>query len=96
MDKAHQASTLLLICLLGTYMMIVLGWSPPTSAFQAVLIGAAWMLLTVLFEAGLGRYRGVSWQTMLAEYNLLEGKLWILVPVSILLMPPAFYFFTAR
>ncbi|HEY1023303.1 MAG TPA: hypothetical protein VGE06_13375 [Flavisolibacter sp.] len=53
------------------------------------------MLLTLLFEFGFGRYQGIYWQTMLAEYNLLKGKLWVLVPACLLLTPIAFYFLTA-
>ncbi|HEV7332833.1 MAG TPA: hypothetical protein VGN63_17470 [Flavisolibacter sp.] len=93
--KAHQVSTLTLLCLLGMYMVVFLRWSPPASAMQAVFIGSAWMFLTLLFEFGFGRYRGNSWQSMLAEYNLLEGKLWVLVPASILLIPLAYYYFAS-
>ena len=92
--KAHQVSTFLLICLLGVYSFSFLRWFPPASTGSAFLIGSLWMVLTVLFELSFGRYRGISWQAMLQEYNFIQGKLWVLVPVSILLFPVAFYFIT--
>lgn len=91
-EKAHRISTLLLICLLGIYSFSFLHWYPPASAGSAFLTGSLWMVLTVLFEVSFGRYRGISWQAMLQEYDLSKGKLWALVPVSILLFPVAFYF----
>jgi hypothetical protein len=95
-EKAHQVSTLLLVGLLVVYMVFFLLEFPPQSFSQAITIGAGWMLLTLLFEFGFGRYRGIPWQTMFAEYNLLKGKLWALVPASLLLVPVVFYFFTAN
>lgn len=94
-EKAHQVSTLLLVGLLVSYMIFFLRTCSPLTLSSAITIGAGWMLLTLLFEFGFGRYRGIGWQTMFAEYNLLEGKLWALVPVSLLLTPLAFYFLTA-
>ena len=94
-EKAHQVSALLLVGLLVSYMIFFLRTCSPLTLSSAITIGAGWMLLTLLFEFGFGRYRGIGWQTMFAEYNLLEGKLWALVPVSLLLTPLAFYFLTA-
>ncbi|NTS40318.1 hypothetical protein HRG84_05320 [Flavisolibacter sp. BT320] len=91
LEKAHQVSTLLLISLLGMYSFLFVRWYPPASAGKALLTGAAWVVLTLLFEVGFGRYRGISWQTMLQEYNLFKGKLWALVPLSILLLPLLFF-----
>ncbi|RYZ55539.1 MAG: hypothetical protein EOO14_13150 [Chitinophagaceae bacterium] len=92
LEKAHQFSTLLLISLLGIYSFLFVTWYPPASAGKALLTGAIWMVLTLFFEASFGRYRGVSWQALLQEYNLFKGKLWALVPLSILLFPLLFYF----
>jgi hypothetical protein len=94
-EKAQQVSTLLLLCLLGVYMVLIMRWLPPASLLHAFFIGLSWAFLTLVFEFGFGRYRGISWQTMLAEYNLLEGKLWALVPICLLLAPVAIYYITA-
>ncbi|MBB1282769.1 hypothetical protein HRH25_00165 [Flavisolibacter sp. BT320] len=94
-EKAQQVSTMLLLCLLVVYMVLIMRWFPPASPLYAFIIGLSWAFLTLVFEVGFGRYRGISWQTMLAEYNLLEGKLWALVPISLLLAPVVIYYITA-
>ena len=62
-------------------------WIPPASARQALLIGLFWLALTLLFEFGFGRYRGNSWEKLLADYNLLEGRLWLLIPAWVAMAP---------
>ena len=45
-----------------------------------LLIGALWLTLTVVFEFGFGHYViGHSWRYLLADYNILKGRLWSLV-----------------
>jgi len=45
-----------------------------------LLIGALWLTLTVAFEFGFGHYvMGHSWRYLLADYNILKGRLWSLV-----------------
>ncbi len=45
-----------------------------------LLIGALWLTLTVVFEFGFGHYvMGHSWRYLLADYNILKGRLWSLV-----------------
>ena len=45
-----------------------------------LLIGALWLTLTVVFEFGFGHYvMGHSWEYLLADYNILKGRLWSLV-----------------
>jgi hypothetical protein len=56
-----------------------------------VLLGVFLTVLTVFFEFGLGLSRGMSWQAMLADYNLLKGRIWILIPLSELLAPYLMY-----
>jgi hypothetical protein len=44
-----------------------------------LLIGALWLILTLLFEFSIGLMGGRSWEYMLEEYKIWEGKLWIIV-----------------
>jgi len=45
-----------------------------------LLIGALWLTLTVVFEFGFGHHViGHSWRYLLADYNILRGRLWSLV-----------------
>jgi hypothetical protein len=83
---AHQLSTFSLLLLFAIYIRM-----PPVSANQAILVGLFWLVLTLLFEFGFGRFRGNSWETMFADYNLLKGRLWILIPVWIAIAPYVFF-----
>lgn len=85
---AHQCSTLLLLALLTLYSRLLLLIWPPVDQAEAWKIGMSWMLLTLVFECGFGRLvAGRSWRSLLAEYNLKAGRLWILVPAWLLLAP---------
>ena len=95
-DKsAQQFSTVTLLLFLSIYIIFILWRFPAESVWQTILVGVLWMLLTLAFEFGFGRSRGLSWQTMLADYNLLEGRLWALVPLWILVAPSLFFLFIA-
>jgi hypothetical protein len=88
---ARQVSTLLLIAFFGLYIAIVTRTWPIASSIQAMGIGAVWLVLTLAFEFLLGRFvSGLSWQEMLAEYDLAAGRLWVLVPIWVAVAP---YFF---
>ena len=84
---AHQLSTFSLLLLFTIYIRFVIHWIPPVSARQALLIGLFWLALTLLFEFGFGRYRGNSWEKLLADYNILEGRLWLLIPAWVAMAP---------
>lgn len=50
-------------------------------------VGAIWLVLTLLFEFGLGYVTGMSWEAMLADYDVREGRLWPLIPAAALVAP---------
>lgn len=59
----------------------------PTAA-QLVGVGALWAGLTVAFELVFGRYvSGLSWEALLADYDVTRGRLWPLVLLTTLLAP---------
>lgn len=85
---AHQCSTLLLLTMLFLYARLLFIHVPLTSAGQAVAVGSSWLLLTLAFEFGVGRLVGKrSWRALLDEYNLLAGRLWLLIPLWLVLFP---------
>lgn len=84
---AHQLSTVSLMLLSGIYTWIIIAKFPPESGRQAIWIGVMWMLLTLVFEFSFGFVRGRSWSFMLSEYNILEGRIWILIPIWLCLLP---------
>ncbi len=52
------------------------------------LIGLMWMGMTVCFEFGFFHFVvGVPWEKLLADYNILAGRLWVLVLLTTLCGP---------
>jgi hypothetical protein len=88
---AHQLSTVTLVLFFAIYIRFIIMRFPPPSGSFAFLVGLVWVLLTLCFEFGFGRYRGNSWEQLLQEYNLFKGRLWILVPIWVLVAPYLFY-----
>jgi hypothetical protein len=55
---------------------------------QLLQIGLLWLGLTILFEFGFGHYiAGNPWEKLLHDYNILEGRLWIVVLLTTFLAP---------
>ena len=91
-ELAHQISTVTLILVFTVYTWVLGRIWPLASLRQAALVGAVWLLLTVAFEFALGRFlSGLSWEEMFRAYELLSGNLWMLVPLSVGLLPAVFF-----
>lgn len=46
--------------------------------------------MTLAFEFGFGHYiAGTPWSELVADYDLLQGRLWVLVPFTMMLAPAA-------
>lgn len=89
---AHQLSTVSGIALFGVYIWLVIRRWWPDTASRAVSIGLMWLTFTVAFEFVFGHYiRGLSWSDLLHDYNLLAGRLWVLVLVWVTIAPYVFY-----
>lgn len=94
---AHQVSTasgiLLLSVVIGVFCRLV----PPTSAGQALSVGLFWMILTLAFEFLFFHYvGGHSWSALLANYNVLEGRVWVFMVLWIAVAPLAFFSYSMR
>ena len=87
----HQVSTVILIILFAFYVQYTIRKFPPLSPSQAWSIGLFWLVLTLCFEFGFGLYRGRSWAMLLEDYNLRAGRIWILIPIWIMIAPSVFY-----
>ncbi len=57
------------------------------SSAQLLLTGGIWLALTLIFEFSIGLAGGRSWSYMLADYNILKGRLWPLVLIIIFFSP---------
>ena len=90
--RAHQLSTLTGVVLFGLYIGLALRFFRPTTATQALAIGFVWLGLTVAFEFGFGHYvAGHSWGRLFQDYNLLAGRVWVLVLLWLTVAPYVFY-----
>jgi hypothetical protein len=77
--RGHQIGTLV-VCLLFAGIINGFVRAVLPGIDQALAIGLLWMVLTVLFEFAFGHWvLRRPWSLLLADYNLLRGRLWILV-----------------
>lgn len=83
----HQISTISLIILFTIYIAVIIRLYPPASETQSIYIGFLWLLLTLTFEFGFGLYRGNSLSQLLGDYNIIKGRIWILIPIWVTLAP---------
>jgi hypothetical protein len=94
---AHQLSTFFGILLLGAVIWVHLRLCPPGSAHEAAVIGVAWLALTVAFEFLFFHFvGGHSWAALLANYNVFRGRVWVFIPIWLLVAPWFFYQWMSR
>lgn len=94
--SAHQLSTFILLVLLGGYVWTLGRFFRIESTRQALVIGAVWLIMTVVFEFIFGRYvMGHSWGRLFHDYNLLKGRIWSLVLLWTAVAPYMFYLIKA-
>ncbi len=86
--RPHQLSCLTGVLLFGAYTWLIsLKW-PLQSTKQAMAAGLVWLMLTVAFEFVFGRYVARhSWDRLFQDYNIIAGRLWVLVLLGVTLLP---------
>ncbi len=85
---ARFLATVVLLALLTVYEWWLLGRRPLPTARLAWAVGVTWTAMTLAFEFSFGRLvEGLSWSTMLADYDLTRGRIWVLVPLWLLVAP---------
>jgi hypothetical protein len=85
---ARALSCLTLAALIVLVTWISFRWIHPASLGDAWTIGAMWLAMTLTFEFVAGHYLfHTAWSTLLADYNFLAGRLWILVLVTTTIAP---------
>jgi len=86
---AHQVSTItgsVAFFLLAYFLLRHYMYNTPNN--KLLLIGLMWVALTIVFEFGLGIFvTGASWNKMLNDYNIGQGRIWIFFLVIILITP---------
>ncbi len=87
-QAGHVISTLIFCVVILAVAVVSLGWIGPASRRDALAVGIVWVLLAVAFEFLAGHFLfGNSWETLLADYDILRGRVWALVPFTTLLAP---------
>ena len=87
-QTAHIVSTALLCAVIFMVAWFSISWIGPKTGREALSIGIQWAVLTVAFEFLAGHYVfGNSWESLLADYNLFHGRIWVLVLLANLLAP---------
>jgi hypothetical protein len=90
--SGHVASTLLLSALVIAATSLALPWVNPMSTGEAWGVGMIWLVLTVAFEFLAGHYFfGNSWEKLLLDYNITQGRIWPLVLIVTLVAPVLVY-----
>ena len=87
-QAGHVISTGTLCAVILVVAWASVRWVGPIGIGGCLRIGVLWSLLTLGFEFAAGHYLfGTSWASLLADYNLAEGRVWPLVIVTTLVAP---------
>jgi hypothetical protein len=87
--RAHQLSTIIFIIIIFIVTYLVFRYSKLELTNQhTYIIGTIWLLLTICFEFLAGHYLfSNSWDKLLADYNILNGRIWSLVLITLFFSP---------
>jgi hypothetical protein len=76
-QTAHNLSALSAIAAFAGYFALLHRRWPLASERDALRTGGLWLVMTVAFEFGFGRLVAkLSWQQLLADYNVARGRTW--------------------
>jgi hypothetical protein len=93
---AHSLSVLPLIAAILLWSRFLARRWPLADLRAGLRVGLVWLLLTLLFEFGLGALRGVDLSVMLEQYDITRGHWWPLVPLSMGVFPELIRRWTVR
>lgn len=87
-QTGHVVSTIILCGAILAVALVTIRWIAPRGRRGALWVGGTWLALTLVFEFLAGHYvLGNSWETLFTDYNLLRGRVWILVLIATLFAP---------
>jgi hypothetical protein len=84
---ARQVSSVTAAALILAVVIAVAPALRGLSRRELLAVGSLWLALTVAFELTLGRLTGQTWSRLLEDYDLSAGRLWVLVPLTVLFAP---------
>jgi hypothetical protein len=86
--ESHVIGTITLCTAILIVTWLTINWMRPAKSTEALLIGGVWVLMTVGFEFLVGHYVfGTSWARLLADYDLVGGRVWLLVLATVAFAP---------
>ena len=84
----HVASTALLAAMILLLAWLSTGWIGARTERDAWVVGLLWVTLVLGFEFLAGHFLfGRSWAYLVADYNVLRGRVWMFIPIVTLLAP---------
>ncbi|WP_169310287.1 hypothetical protein [Flexistipes sinusarabici] len=87
-------TSVLLIIIFAVYTLALGYFAPVLSLFSAVSIGLMWAVLTITFEFLFGHFVAkIPFSELLNDYNLFKGRIWILIPIWLFILPIILYYF---
>lgn len=88
----HVVSTVSLSAVILLVGWFAVPWIGPRSIQESWLVGITWVGLTVAFEFLGGHFLfGRPWTLLFADYNLLAGRIWVMVLIVSLITPVVAY-----
>ena len=82
--RARQISVFTGAAIIFSLTYLCVRWIRANSKGQLFLVGALWLVLTLLFEFGLGRFvLKLSWERLTEDYNVAQGGL---LPIGLVLL----------
>ncbi len=86
-EWAHRVSTITLMLLILVFSIIFNNLGYVSDTKESITIGVWWFILTLGFEFIAGHYLfKKSWEELLENYKINKGKLWILIPIEVLVI----------
>lgn len=87
--RAHQLSTFTLMTIFFIGTLLILRFSGLNLTTQeAIRMGTIWVIMTICFEFLAGHYAfGNSWNHLIADYNILKGRIWMFIPITTFVSP---------
>lgn len=87
-QAAHVLGTLAVCALFLWLIGRFVAWAGVVETPRLLALGVFWTALTVAFEFGFGHWvAGHSWARLLADYDVLAGRVWVLVLLTMLAGP---------
>lgn len=85
--RARQLGVLAGSLLIYFITYLTVRWLRSSRIVHLIVIGCIWVFLTIVFEIGLGRITGLSWERILSDYDPRTGGLMSFGLIFMLLAP---------